>query len=134
MRHEQSHQADGNGCPEGDFQGVRDVVVLSMKGLTCHLEGSLRRDAAQEKNPPQDGQEQPDAARVRRDRAFTSAPNRRTGPGRPRSSGARGSIAELSRAMDEELKKSKNAAAYKDKVKHQGRHRRRTGNCLRRWR
>jgi large subunit ribosomal protein L10 len=101
------------------FHEVRDAVVLSIKGLNCQLETTLRA-TLRKKN-------------IRLKMVKNSLTRRvfdelgiRTGADSPLWSGpttfafGANSVAELSRAIDDELKKSKNAAAYKEKVNVKG--------------
>jgi large subunit ribosomal protein L10 len=101
------------------FNGVRDVVVLSMKGLSCQLEGSLRA-TLRKKNVRLKQVKNSLTRRVFDDLGIPIGADSPIWGGPTTLAWGGNSVAELSRAIDEELKKSKNAAAYKDKVNIKG--------------
>jgi large subunit ribosomal protein L10 len=103
------------------FQGVRDMVVLSVKGLDCHADHAFRAALRKKKVRLQVvkntltrrvfGEMGVPAAETS---AFWAGPTYLAW-------GATGtSIAEVSRAIEAELKNAKTAAAYKDKVAIKG--------------
>jgi large subunit ribosomal protein L10 len=102
-----------------DFNGVRDAVVLSMKGLTSQLEGSLRA-TLRKKNIRLKMVKNSLTRRVFDDLGIPIPAESPLWSGPSTFAWGTNSIAELSRAIDEELKKSKSAAAYKDKVNIKG--------------
>ncbi len=102
-----------------DFNGVRDAVVLSMKGLDCHLEGSLRA-TLRKKNIRLKMVKNSLTRRVFNDLGVPIPAESPLWAGPTTFAWGANSIAELSRAIDDELKKSKNSAAYKDKVNIKG--------------
>ncbi len=97
------------------FQNVRDAVVLSMKGLDCQLEGALRA-TLRKKNVRLKMVKNSLTRRVFNELGFRIGEDSPLWAGPTTLAWGTNSVAELSRAIDEELKKSKNAAAYKDKV------------------
>jgi large subunit ribosomal protein L10 len=101
------------------FGSVRDFVVLSIKGLTAQQEHSLR--AALRKKKIRLLQVKNSLARIALDGAGVKI--EKDSPYWVESStfawGA-GSVAELSRSIDEQLKNPKLTAIYKDKVKIKG--------------
>jgi large subunit ribosomal protein L10 len=101
------------------FEGVRDAVVLSMKGLSCQLEGSLRA-TLRKKNIRLKMVKNSLTRRVFDDLGIHIGAESPMWSGPTTLAWGANSIAELSRAIDEELKKSKNAAAYKDKINVKG--------------
>jgi large subunit ribosomal protein L10 len=101
------------------FKGVRDAVVLSIKGLTCQLEGSLRA-TLRKKNIRLKMVKNSLTRRVFDDLGIHIGADSPLWAGPTTFAWGTNSVAELSRAIDEELKKSKNAAAYKDKVNVKG--------------
>jgi large subunit ribosomal protein L10 len=102
-----------------DFQDVRDAVVLSMKGLDCQLEGSLRT-TLRKKNIRLKMVKNSLTRRVFNDLGVHIPAESPVWAGPTTFAWGANSVAELSRAIDDELKKSKNAAAYKDKVNVKG--------------
>ncbi len=102
-----------------NFEGVRDLVVLSMKGLNCQLEGSLRA-TLRKKNIRLKMVKNSLTRRVFGDLGIPIGADSPMWNGSTTLAWGANSIAELSRAIDEELRKSKNAAAYKDKVNVKG--------------
>ncbi len=98
------------------FQEVRDAVVLSMSGLSCQQEGSLRA-TLRKKNIRLKMVKNSLTRRVLDEIGIHIDAESPVWRGPTTIAWGASSVAELSRAIDEELKKSKNAAAYKDKVK-----------------
>jgi large subunit ribosomal protein L10 len=98
------------------LQDVRDAVVLSVSGLSCQLEGSLRA-TLRKKNIRLRMVKNSLARRVLDEIGIHIDAESPVWVGPTSFAWGAPSIAELSRAIDDELKKSKNAAAYKDKVK-----------------
>lgn len=101
------------------FQDVRDAVVLSVKGLSCQLEGALRA-TLRKKNIRLKTVKNSLTRRVFDDLGIRIGADSPLWIGPTAFAWGANSIAELSRALDNELKKSKNAAAYKDKVNIKG--------------
>ena len=101
------------------FQDVRDAVVLSVKGLNCQLEGALRA-TLRKKNIRIKIVKNSLTRRVFDDLGIRIAADSPVWIGPTAFAWGANSIAELSRTLDEELKKSKNASAYKDKVNIKG--------------
>jgi large subunit ribosomal protein L10 len=101
------------------FQDVRDAVVLSVKGLSCQLEGSLRA-TLRKKNIRLKMVKNSLTRRVFDELGIRISADSPMWIGPTTFAWGANSIAELSRAIDEELKKSKQAAAYKDKVNVKG--------------
>ncbi|HZV05890.1 MAG TPA: 50S ribosomal protein L10 [Gemmataceae bacterium] len=97
------------------FQNVRDAVVLSMKGLDCHLEGSLRA-TLRKKSIRLKMVKNSLTRRVFDEMGIRIGADSPIWAGPTTLAWGANSVAELSRAIDDELKKSKNAAAYKDKI------------------
>src|SRR5215472_6315992 len=97
------------------FGEVRDAVVLSVKGLNCHLEGTLRA-TLRKKSIRLKMVKNSLTRRVFDELGIRIGADSPVWAGPTTLAWGANSIAELSRAIDEELKKSKNAAAYKDKV------------------
>jgi large subunit ribosomal protein L10 len=97
------------------FNGVRDAVVLSMKGLNCQLEGSLRA-TLRKKNIRLKQVKNSLTRRVFDNLGIPIGADSPMWSGPTTLAWGANSVAELSRAIDDELRKSKNAAAYKDKV------------------
>jgi large subunit ribosomal protein L10 len=95
---------------------VRDAVVLSIQGLNCQLDGALRA-TLRKKNIRMQVVKNSLTRRVFDDLGIRIGADSPVWAGPTTLAWGTASIAELSRAIDEELKKSKNAAAYKDKVK-----------------
>ncbi len=99
------------------FDGVRDLVVVSIKGLTCHADHALRSNLRKKKIRMQVMKNS--LAR----RVFTEA-GLNIPDDSPYWSGPTAfvwgdknlSIAEVSKALDGELKAPKTAAQYKDKL------------------
>jgi large subunit ribosomal protein L10 len=103
------------------FKEVRDLVVLSVKGLDCHADHALRA-ALRKKNIRLQVVKNSLTRKVfgelgmavRQDSPYWSGPTTLAW-------GAPGiSIAEVSRAVEAELKNAKTAASYKDKVSVKG--------------
>ena len=103
----------------GSFQDVRDAVVLSIKGLNCQLEGALRA-TLRKKNIRIKMVKNSLTRRVFDDLGIRIGADSPMWIGPTAFAWGTNSVAELSRAIDDELKKSKNAAAYKDKVNIKG--------------
>jgi len=101
------------------FGEVRDAVVLSVTGLNCHLEGTLRA-TLRNKNIRLKMVKNSLTRRVFDEMGIRIGADSPMWAGPTTLAWGANSIAELSRAIDEELKKSKNAAAYKDKVNIKG--------------
>ncbi|HTU17136.1 MAG TPA: 50S ribosomal protein L10 [Gemmataceae bacterium] len=101
------------------FDGVRDAVVLSMKGLSCQLEGSLRA-TLRKKNIRLKQVKNSLTRRVFDTLGLQIGADSPVWSGPTTIAWGTNSVAELSRAIDEELKKSKNAGVYKDKVNVKG--------------
>jgi large subunit ribosomal protein L10 len=97
------------------FANVRDLVVLSIKGLNCHNDGQLRTALSKKKirlrvvkNSLTRRVFDELGLNVPGDSPFWTGPTALAYGG--------DSVAELSKAVDDELKYSKAAAQYKDKV------------------
>jgi large subunit ribosomal protein L10 len=103
----------------GTFEGVRDAVVLSVKGLNCQLDGSLRAKLRQ-KNIRLQVVKNSLTRRVLNDLGIRIDVDSPIWAGPTTLAWGANSIAELSRAIDEELRKSKIAPQYKDKVAVKG--------------
>lgn len=98
------------------FGGIRDAVVLSVQGLNCQLDGTLRA-VLRKKNIRLQVVKNSLTRRVLDEIGIPIPGDSPVWAGPTTLAWGANSIAELSRAIDDELKKSKNAAAYKDKVK-----------------
>ena len=102
-----------------DFQGVRDVVVLSTKGLTCLGDSTFRANLRKKKIRVK-------VVKNSLTRKVFGEIGLNVGDSSPYWTGpttmvwGAGSIAELSQAVDGELKTPKISALYKDKVKIKG--------------
>jgi large subunit ribosomal protein L10 len=102
-----------------NFQGVRDLVVLSIKGLTCQADHTLRANLRKKKIRLQ-------VIKNSLTRKVFGELGLEVGPDSPYWRGpttlawGAGSLAELSRALDAELKAPKTGAQYKDKVTAKG--------------
>jgi len=101
------------------LQEVRDAVVLSVKGLNCQLEGSLRA-TLRKKNIRLKMVKNSLTRRVFDDLGIRIGADSPMWNGPTAFAWGANSVAELSRAIEDELKKSKNAGAYKDKVNIKG--------------
>jgi large subunit ribosomal protein L10 len=101
------------------FQEVRDAVVLSIQGLNGQLETSLRA-ALRKKNIRIKWVKNSLTRRVFDELGIRIGADSPIWIGPTAFAFGANSIAELSRTLDDELKKSKNAAAYKDKVNIKG--------------
>jgi large subunit ribosomal protein L10 len=101
------------------FQDVRDAVVLSVKGLNCQLEGTFRA-TLRKKNIRLKIVKTSLTRRVFDDLGIRIGVDSPMWIGPTAFAWGANSVAELSRAINDELKKSKNAAAYKDKVNIKG--------------
>jgi large subunit ribosomal protein L10 len=97
------------------FQDVRDAVVLSIKGLNCQLDNTLRT-TLRKKSIRLQMVKNSLTRRVLDDLGIHISADSPMWQGPTSLAWGANSIAELSRAVDEELKKSKAAAQYKDKV------------------
>jgi large subunit ribosomal protein L10 len=104
---------------KNDFQGVRDVVVLSTKGLTCLGDSTFRANLRKKKIRVK-------VVKNSLTRKVFSEIGLNIGDESPYWTGpttmvwGAGSVAELSQAVDGELKTPKISALYKDKVKIKG--------------
>jgi len=98
-----------------DFQGVRDMVVLSVKGLACHADYSLRA-ALRKKKIRLQMVKNSMTRKVLGDMglAFKDGSDLWAGPTTIAFGGD--SIAQLSKDVEAELKNPKMAASYKEKV------------------
>jgi large subunit ribosomal protein L10 len=101
------------------FQDVRDAVVLSIQGLNCQLDGALRA-TLRKKNIRLQMVKNSLTRRVLDDLGIRIAADSPWWAGPTTFAWGANSIAELSRAIDDELKKSKVAPRYKDKVRVKG--------------
>jgi ribosomal protein L10 len=101
------------------FQDVRDAVVLSIQGLNCQHETALRA-ALRKKNIRLKWVKNSLTRRVFDELGIRVGADSPIWVGPTAFAFGANSVAELSRTLDEELKKSKNAAAYKDKVNIKG--------------
>ncbi|HWG44913.1 MAG TPA: 50S ribosomal protein L10 [Gemmataceae bacterium] len=97
------------------FEGVRDAVVLSVKGLSAQLDGSLRA-TLRKKNIRMQVVKNSLTRRVFNEMGIPIAADSPYWQGPTTLAWGANSIADLSRAIEDELKKSKIAAQYKDKV------------------
>jgi large subunit ribosomal protein L10 len=103
----------------GEFENVRDVVVLSITGLNCQLDGGLRA-SLRKKNIRLQVVKNSLTRRVFDNLGIKIGADSPFWAGPTTLAWGCASIAELSRAVDEELKKSKAAPQYKDKVTVKG--------------
>jgi large subunit ribosomal protein L10 len=103
------------------FQEVRDMVVLSVKGLDCHGDHAFRA-ALRKKSVRLQVVKNSLTRRVFGEMGIAAAETSSFWSGPTTLAwGAQGtSIAEISRAIEAELKNAKTAAAYKDKVAVKG--------------
>ncbi len=103
------------------FSGVRDLVVLSVKGLDCHADGSLR-SALRKKNIRLQVVKNTLTRKVFGEMGITIPADSPywAGPTILAWAPPSVSIAEVSRAVEAELKNAKMQAAYKDKVSVKG--------------
>jgi large subunit ribosomal protein L10 len=103
------------------FQEVRDLVVLSIKGLDCHADHALRA-ALRKKKVRLQVVKNTLTCKVFGEMGIPAASTGAFWAGPTTLAwGAPGvSIAEVSRAIEGELKNAKTAAAYKDKVNIKG--------------
>src|ERR1700733_7746371 len=106
---------------QSTFKEVRDVVVLSVKGLDCHADHSLRA-ALRKKNIRLQVVKNSLTRKVFGEMGVMSGVDSHYWAGPTTLAwGAPGvSIAEVSRAVEAELKNPKTAASYKDKVAVKG--------------
>jgi large subunit ribosomal protein L10 len=102
---------------QNTFNGVRDVVVMSVRGLDCHADQALRT-ALRKKNIRMQVVKNTLTRKVFGEMGIAVDGNPRYWSGPTTLAwGAPGiSIAEVSRAIEAELKNVKTAASYKDKV------------------
>jgi large subunit ribosomal protein L10 len=100
----------------GSFEGMRDAVVLSISGLNCQLDGALRA-SLRKKNIRLQVVKNSLTRRVFNEIGIPIGADSPVWAGPTTVAWGANSIAELSRAIDDELKKSKAAPQYKDKVK-----------------
>jgi large subunit ribosomal protein L10 len=101
------------------FDGVRDLVVLSISGLNSIADNSLRA-TLQKKNIRLRVIKNSLTRRVFGEMGLGIKEDSPFWQGPTTLAWGAGNIAELSRAIDSELKNAKTAAAYKDKVKVKG--------------
>jgi large subunit ribosomal protein L10 len=101
------------------FQDVRDAVVLSIQGLNCQLDGALRA-TLRKKNIRLKVVKNSLTRRVFDDLGIRTGSDSPMWAGPTTLAWGANSVAELSRTIDDELKKSKAAPQYKDKVKIKG--------------
>jgi large subunit ribosomal protein L10 len=101
------------------FKDVRDAVVLSIQGLNCQLDGALRA-TLRKKNIRLKVVKNSLTRRVFDDLGIHIGTDSPMWAGPTTVAWGANSIAELSRAIDDELKKSKAAPQYKDKVTVKG--------------
>jgi large subunit ribosomal protein L10 len=106
---------------EDTFKGVRDLVVLSVKGLDCHADHELR-SALRKKNIRLQVVKNTLTRKVFGEMGMAISTDSPYWAGPTTLAwGAPGvSIAEVSRAIEAELRNKKTAAAYKDKVAVKG--------------
>ena len=102
-----------------DFQGVRDVVVLSTKGLTCHAD-QLFRANLRKKNIRVKVVKNSLTRKVFGEIGLNVGDESPYWVGPTTMVWGAGSVAELSQAVDGELKTPKTAPLYKDKVAIKG--------------
>jgi len=101
------------------FQGVRDLVVLSVKGLSAQGEHGLR-STLRKKNIRLRVIKNSLTRRVFNEMGLQIQDDSPYWAGPTCLAWGSGSIAELSRALDAELTDAKKAAQYKDKIKVKG--------------
>src|SRR5579872_5160989 len=101
------------------FKGVRDAVVMSIQGLNCQLDGALRA-TLRKKNIRMKVVKNSLTRRVFDELGIRIGADSPVWAGPTTLAWGANSVAELSRAIDDELKKSKAAPQYKDKVKIKG--------------
>jgi large subunit ribosomal protein L10 len=97
------------------FQNVRDLVVLSIKGLDCHADHALR-SKLRKKNIRLQVVKNSLTRRVFSELGMNLNPESPYWAGSTVLAFGANSIAELSRAVEAELKAPKTSAVYKDKV------------------
>ncbi len=102
-----------------DFGGVRDVVVLSTKGLTCQADYTFRANL-RKKNIRVRVVKNTLTRKVFGELGLNVAAESPYWTGPTTVVWGAGSVAELSQAVDGELKAPKTAPLYKDKVKIKG--------------
>jgi large subunit ribosomal protein L10 len=101
------------------FEGVRDIVVLSVKGLTSQADHGLRM-ALRKKNIRLQVVKNSLTRRVFHEMGLNVADDSPYWVGPTTMAWGASSISELSRAVDAELKNPKLMATYKDKVAVKG--------------
>jgi large subunit ribosomal protein L10 len=97
------------------FKDVKDLVVMSVKGLTCHADYTLRA-TLRKKNIRVQMVKNTITRKVFGEVGMNIDRASPYWQGPTMVAWGAGSIAEISRAVDEELKNVKTAAIYKDKV------------------
>jgi large subunit ribosomal protein L10 len=97
------------------FEGVRDLVLLSIKGLNCQLDTGLRA-TLRKKNIRLKVVKNSLTRRVFGDLGIHIDAESPYWQGPTALAWGPGSVAELSRALNEELKTSKAAPQYRDKI------------------
>jgi large subunit ribosomal protein L10 len=97
------------------FAGVRDLVVVSIKGLDCHLDHALRANL-RKKNVRIQVMKNSLARRVFNEAGLSIPDDSPYWTGPTAFVWGANSIAEVSKALDAELKAPKTGAKYKDKV------------------
>jgi large subunit ribosomal protein L10 len=100
---------------KGSFQGVREMVVLSIKGLDCHADHALR-STLRKKNIRLQVVKNTLTRRVLSELGLKVPADSPYWQGPTTLAWGAGSIAELSRTIDAELSGAKTKAKYKDKV------------------
>jgi len=101
------------------FDGVRDVVVLSTKGLTCHADSTFRANM-RKKNIRLQVVKNSLTRKVFGELGLNFSKESPYWKGPTLLAWGAGSVAELSQAVDGELKLPKNLPLYKDKVRVKG--------------
>ena len=101
------------------FEGVRDVVVLSTKGLTCHADSTFRANM-RKKNIRLQVVKNSLTRKVFGELGLNFSEESPYWKGPTLLAWGAGSVAELSQAVDGELKLPKNLPMYKDKVRIKG--------------
>jgi large subunit ribosomal protein L10 len=102
-----------------DFEGVRDVVVLSTRGLTCHADQTFRANL-RKKNIRVKVVKNSLTRKVFGEIGLNVGDESPYWIGPTTMVFGAGSVAELSQAVDGELKTPKTAPLYKDKVTIKG--------------
>jgi large subunit ribosomal protein L10 len=101
------------------FQGVRDLVVLNVQGLSCQADHTLR-SALRKKKIRLKVVKNSLTRRVFGELGMNVGPESPYWSGQTTLAWGAGSIAELSRELEAELKQPKTAPLYKDKVNIKG--------------